>query len=279
MAYNTPITAAGSSSNYTSAYKKHFGDRPVAFALSESRPSSSSSSTSHHSVSGVDGFASCSHSQVSGLDPFAAASSTSFACRSTEKQVGREEVVDEGTRTQLANLGWRIRATVNQGYSRTSTCHTGSGFVSERDVLRNVTNSRRGWSRVATAPTTAPTFDGMRCPPAADQAVLEGAVQKRSRRLSESDQEEEHPMHEDGERRIKGLPKLSFSSSTSSATSMLSTSPFAPEPTTLGLPAGRSKSFVRTHSERLPPLKQDTVMDEEMGDAYDFSSHFGRTDF
>lgn len=267
MSFNTPITAAGSSADYTSAFKKHFGDRPVAFALSESRASSSSSS---------------SHSHGGPADPFAASSSTSFASRS----VAREEVVDDATRTQLANLGWRIRATVNQGYTRTSTCNTGSGFVSERDVLRNVTNSRREWSRVATAPTTAPSFDELRCTAGADDAMAPPAVQKRTRRLSDSDHEEGHPMQdgeEEGERerRIKGLPKLSFSSSTSSASSMLSTSPYAAEPTTLGLPyAGRSKSFVRTHSTHIPPPKDAPGMDVDMHEqAYDFSTHFGRTDF
>lgn len=273
MSINTPITAAGSSADYTSAFKKHFGDRPVAFALSESRPSTSSSS--HPSHGGP-------------TDPFAASSSTSFASRS----VTREEGVDETTRTQLANLGWRIRATVNQGYSRTATTSPGSGsgsglgFVSERDVLRNVSNSRRGWSRVSTAPSAA-TFDGMRCIHGPDNDMSTppapaAALQKRARRLSDSDHEE-HPMQdaeeeeEAAERCIKGLPKLSFSSSTSSASSMLSTSPYTAEPAIPGLlPAGRSKSFVRTHSTHIPPSGIDVDMHEE---AYDFSTHFGRTDF
>ncbi|CDU22515.1 uncharacterized protein SPSC_01145 [Sporisorium scitamineum] len=275
---SAPITAGGISAEYTQKFKKHFGDRPVAFALS-----SSSSYPTHNS--------------------FAASSSSS----ATEGRAG----VDTETHNQLANLGWRIRSRVNQGYTRTSTCvdpFGGEGFVSERDILRNVTNTRRGWSRVATAPTIASTFDELRTGTlgsVADDNEMIGNSQpaidagvKRSRRLSESGQEEPQDTlpGQGGQRRLAGLPKLSFSSSISSTSSQDAC--FPTFPTHLQTFSRRFARHSSSHSLfNPPPIQSDVVeMDTDMaddvmrkveraeagaeaGEGYDFSSHFNRTDF
>ncbi|GAC97732.1 hypothetical protein PHSY_005319 [Pseudozyma hubeiensis SY62] len=290
MTHSTPITASGSACSYTHQFKKHFGDRPVAFALSERSPSPSSRAT---------------------RDPFAASSSstTSSIASSSTLATPAQAVVDAETHNTLANLGWRIRSRINQGYTRTSTSlddptnakfgsGNGGGFVSERDVLISVGNTRRGWSRVSTAPNVASNFDGLRVDTQPQQTIeprMEAT--KRSRRLSEGEEEDivEETMdaYTVEARRIAGLPKLSFSSSTSSISSQSSF--FPPSPNHLA----PSRSFVRSHSSKISPFTSATAerfadgraeMDMDMdSDAlvtakrldvgYDFSSHFDSTDF
>lgn len=296
----TPITAAGSSAAYTQQYKKHFGDRPMAFALAEARPCSSLSSRSCGEPSAAP-------------DAFAT-SSCATSSSSTVQEVDQAGV-DTETHTALANLGWRIRARVNQGYSRTSTSADpfggqSEGWASERTILNNVTNTRRSWSRTRTAPATmAASFDELRTgnivhPP-------RDAV-KRGRRTSDAQEEEsaeqagamEHgamgqqdvDMGAAAQRRIAGLPKLSFSSSVSSTTSHDSGFPASPTP------LQTSRGFARSHSSSHSPFptqtncSADVEMDTDMPDAaaaaaggkvrsvgddggYDFSAHFNRTDF
>ncbi|TKY88148.1 hypothetical protein EX895_002858 [Sporisorium graminicola] len=292
MTFQPPITAGGSSVEYTQKFKKHFGDRPTAFALSESRPSSSSSSSSASASSHLFG----SREEHAMSHPAASSSSSSSF-------VGQGEV-DGETHAQLANLGWRIRSRINQGYLRTSTSHPAcapqEGFLSERDILRNVTNTRRGWSRVSTAPTIASTFDELRtgtprvptpcdAAPAAASRELTG-----KRRLSESDSEDTVDMTDYGaQRRIAGLPQLSFSSSVSSTSSHEPGFPTSPH--RLHHPPLHPRTFSRSHSSahsssHPSSMDMDTEMPDEVPttaalgkapgrEAYDFSSHFNRTDF
>lgn len=331
---STPITAAGSAADYTHQFKKHFGDRPTAFAHSaRSGPHSSASSSTHPSY------------HHPSLDPSAASSTSSTSTTSTTSTATcnsqphstliksdevRGALVDSETQNALANLGWRIRSRVNQGYSRASTSvdalHRGDGFVSERDVLRNVTNSRRGWSRVSTAPWLASNFDELRCGQTCQQSddemgsIVDGSktidvVDKRTRRLSESDEEEEQvrkPQVPPSERRIAGLPKLSFCSSVSSSSSHDGSffSHSASRPNLLSLPATQTsaRAFARSPSSshspfNIPPSSETTLVplphnynmhtdvamdmvDESIAKdhdadamAYDFSSHFNSTDF
>lgn len=277
--YTAPITCGSVSDDYTHKFKKHFGDRPTSFALS---PHSLSSSSSNHACS----------SSPSLVQPFA--SSSSLSCHHPSSTPSVEESfasssrcqagVDEETHTTLANLGWRIRSRVNQGYSRTTTSLDVGGFVSESDVLRNVTNTRRGWSRVSTAPSGR-TLDDLRMAVEAETTAVDPTVTLEGmgkRRLSESDHEDHTAPTteaEEGGRRIAGLPKLSFSS-TSSGSSVFSTSPSFSANANLGLAqTGRSKSFVRTPSQRLPPQAMDVDMHTDADGPYDFSTHFNRTDF
>ncbi|SOV09725.1 uncharacterized protein UDID_07885 [Ustilago sp. UG-2017a] len=213
-----PITASGSQTTYTLALKKHFSHRPTAFALS---PHSSSISPSSSFTS-------------------SSLTSSSFASSScSSKPTSSTSDIDEDTQNALANLGWKIRSSVNQGYSRSQTIAFSNGgrggvegeFRSEREVLREVVNGRREWSRVATAPSIGATFEDLRSRVAgADVCMVDeipfGAVGgKRGRRNSTSDTEETEshmPECDDmGQRRqIRGLPQLSFSSTTSSHSSV-----------------------------------------------------------
>ncbi|KAJ1574927.1 hypothetical protein NDA12_006434 [Ustilago hordei] len=210
---STPITASGSQRTYTLAVKKHFSHRPTAFALSPHFSSTSPSSS----------FASSS---------FASSSFASSSCSS--KPTPRTSDIDEDTQNALANLGWKIRSSVNQGYSRSQSIAFSIGgrgevegeFRSERDVLREVVNGRREWSRVATAPSIGATFEDLRSWVAGgdvcmvDEIAFSVVGGKRGRRDSTSDtQETQSHMPECdkmGQRRqIRGLPQLSFSSTTS----------------------------------------------------------------
>ncbi|SJX65552.1 uncharacterized protein SRS1_16179 [Sporisorium reilianum f. sp. reilianum] len=233
FAPTTPITASGSAAEYTHKFKKHFGDRPTAFALSASAHSTANSSE-QGSSSGT-------------LLPAGAAA------------VERGGDVDDETHTALANLGWRIRARVNQGYLRTAS--TANAFASERDILRNVTNTRRAWSRTATAPTIAGTFEELSTGTPAHPAPSA----KRGRRLSDAqdaDQEEQEMQVEPQQhaRRIAGLPKLSFSSSVSSTDSHDAGFPTSPP---------QPRSFAR-HSSSHSPFQSSsytvTDMDTDMDD-------------
>ncbi|SAM85968.1 uncharacterized protein UBRO_07885 [Ustilago bromivora] len=104
------------------------------------------------------------------------------------------------------------------------------GFKSEREVLREVVNGRRERSRVATAPSIGATFEDLRSRVAGGDVCMVdeipfGAVGgKRGRRNSTSDTEETEshmPECDMGQRRqIRGLPQLSFSSTTSSHSSV-----------------------------------------------------------
>lgn len=348
----TPITASGSSAEYTHTFKKHFGDRPVAFALS-TRSYSPSSNTQHMGI-GDGAASSCSN---------AAAAAASTCHTATERPN-----VDDETHNTLANLGWRIRSRVNQGYSRTSTsfdpfnskgragaagASTG-GFVSEQDVLQSVGNTRRAWSRVSTAPSVHSNFDGLRGHPnrcfdddrdlhsrAGSIGAAPMGTSKRSRRASESrseDDDAELPAEsttatQETRRRIANLPKLSFSSSASSVSShddsifdhsmhpssRLSLSPGAGKAAAAARSLARAPSSFHPPFGTLPPpqsgfhpinvhvastagsasIPDETAMDMDMDDgdndailvhgkpienrdgvaAYDFSSHFNRTDF
>ena len=198
-------------------------------------------------------------------------------------------LVDSETHSQLANLGWRIRARVNQGYTRSVTSQHdpfNTGFKTEREILSNVTNTRRGWSRTATAPTIAADFDGLRHNPPAlngcDKPMdTPACAPKRARSTSDTDtdSDEEHEgerQEEGGGRRIANMPKLSFSSSTSSTTSSVFSAP------------GRGLNRAPSSLNAFPTT---TIVDEsEMGMAmdtdeetkpiaYDFSAHFNCTDF
>ncbi|KAJ9475556.1 hypothetical protein PHBOTO_005641 [Pseudozyma hubeiensis] len=292
MSHSTPITASGSACSYTHQFKKHFGDRPVAFALSERSPSPSSRAT---------------------VDPFAASSSstTSSIASSSTLPTATSVAVDAETHNTLANLGWRIRSRINQGYTRTNTSledstakisgQNSAGFVSERDVLVSVGNTRRGWSRVSTAPNVASNFDGLRVD-TQPQQTLEPRMEaiKRSRRLSEGEEEivEETMDASPAEgRRIARLPKLSFSSSTSSISSQSSFFPPSPSSSNhLGLPG---RNFTRSHSSKISPFTEatperfddgargemdmdmdsDALVTKRLDVGYDFSSHFDSTDF
>lgn len=222
-----PITAGGSGTHYERTFKKHFGDRPTAFALSD-HPRAS---TSAQPLQG---------------DTLAASTSTS----------GAKARVDDETHSKLQNLGYRIRARVNQGYNRTTTSLDPFGS-SERQILSNVTNTRRAWSRVQSAPASK-DFDTLRLHSDTDTlGVTQGA--KRSR-----DDSDEEPEHTEGslDRRIAGMPALSFASTASSSS-------LADPPQT---------SWAKTHSSTQPFGIQDTDMPDSKLE-YDFSSHFNSTDF
>lgn len=170
-------------------------------------------------------------------------------------------------------------------------------------MLVSVGNTRRGWSRVSTAPNVASNFDGLRFDTQSQQTI-EPRVEaiKRSRRPSEGEEEEivEDTMDASpGEgRRIAGLPKLSFSSSTSSISSQSSFFPPSPSSSNhLGLPG---RNFTRSLSSKISPFssaapeqfddggrgEMDMDMDSDalvtgkrLDVGYDFSSHFDSTDF
>ena len=268
------MTTGGGAADYKHAYKKHFGDRPTAFALS---PHASSSS----------------------------AACTGFAASNTDVVASRGSV-DTHTHNALQNLGWRIRSTVNQGYARSATSldpfatshHAqetakvgdGGGFRSEREILANVANTRRGWSRVQTAPTTCMDFGALRA--ASTREVVTrteadtgaAALAKRSRRYSSSSSSSSTSNEEEEkrftttttttttatlqdlaaatlarDRRIAKLPtpKLSFSSSTSSTTSSSSSifsAPLLSAATGADAHGGATRKFTRTPSSTLSPF-------------------------
>ncbi|SPO30128.1 uncharacterized protein UTRI_05967 [Ustilago trichophora] len=262
MSSSHPITAGGAAAEYTHKFKKHFGDRPTSFALSghsaTSRTSSSSSSSIPASLV-MDPFAaSASTSTPSFPRPPSSSSGSAPSTPSTSSTIQQTFApasattvgpsnLDNDKHNTLANLGYRIRARVNQGYLRTSSSSTvpfgeagagGGGFRSERDVLANVTNTRRGWSRVSTAPSVCTTFDGLRGGTEAmdtdmdttSKVVPPAEVAFKRGRSVDSDLEEEQEESPqstqntilDPTRRIAGMPKLSFTSSTSSSCSFSS---------------------------------------------------------
>lgn len=253
----TPITS-GSASDYTRTFKKHFGNRPTAFALSP------------HSHS---------HSPSTSSSSFSSQTLTSISAG--EGRGG----VDIDTQNALANLGWKIRSNVNQGYSRSTTtlshnlCNgeVGSvGFRTEREVLSEVKNGRRGWSRVRTAPTMGFTFDDLRGEDVVmdhtPAPAVEDETKGKRRRNSESESDETQTMQQElqreeeveveGERRIKGLPQLSFSSSISSSSSH-SSHFHSLAPPELGMKTSLSKS-----KSSISPFNQysdqNTRMHDEM---------------
>ena len=293
-----PITAGGAAAEYTHKFKKHFGDRPTAFALSSHPFSSTSglaSSSSHNPSTVLDPFAASTsyhsraaahpapayHTQSSGA---AQAGLTSPASASASVGVG-PGFVDSETHSQLANLGWRIRSRVNQGYTRSVTSHQdpfNTGFKTEREILSNVTNTRRGWSRTATAPTIAADFDGLRHnPPALNgcekRMDTPACAPKRARSTSDTDSDDEEQRQEEkGGRRTANMPKLSFSSSTSSTTSSVFSAP--------GRGLNRAPSSTNAFPSTVIVDEDDKAMamdtDEETKPiAYDFSAHFNCTDF
>ncbi|SNX86684.1 uncharacterized protein MEPE_05393 [Melanopsichium pennsylvanicum] len=391
-----PITAGNAAADYTHKFKKHFGDRPTAFALSEqtsrassssslvSSPSSSSPTNTPHSIS----FAA---QDTHTLDPFGGSFSNTTQCSAaqncfttiqslTAEEAANPGSVDSETHNTLANLGWRIRSRINKGYSRSTTSHDPFGgsnhqngnnaFRSERDILANVTNTRRGWSRIQTAPTLSADFDGLRklpqslahsslCESKTTEMEVEmevgsninlndGAIAKRSRSddsSSDSDSDSEvadeinrhsstntkkhhhHHHHRQQQQQqqatqewrekriIKGMPKLSFSTSSSSS-STISGSFFTTSPSSSSSlfesQGQRTRSFDRTQSSASQsrshfttadgsPIDSSTTMmvvDEEIlcfdktennlrgkGQevagmvSYDFSAHFNCTDF
>ena len=234
FASNTPITAASNRTEHTQQYKKHFADRPTAFAHSARSASTStggcSSLTSHDDV---------------GVGPGG---------------------VDSETHTALANLGWKIRSRVNQGYTRSSTQMPSDGFMTESDVLNRVSRSR-GWSRTSTAPVGC-NFDDLR-----NASGNKVEVHKRRRR---SQVEEQVVYMDEGEqRRIAPLPKLSFCSSISSTSSTSSLED--PFPNTAFDRHASAHSRFHEHT----PMTDTTMVKQQFLDApaYDFSMHFDRTDF
>ncbi|ETS65174.1 hypothetical protein PaG_00239 [Moesziomyces aphidis] len=225
-----PITAGGAGTDYERTFKKHFGDRPTAFALSEHARASTSA-------------------QPLGEDA---------VCGSTNSNTVRAGRVDEETHSKLQNLGYRIRARVNQGYNRTTTSLDPFGS-SEGQILSNVTNTRRAWSRVQSAPASK-DFDTLKSLRSHTDThnVTQGA--KRSR--DDSDEEPERT-ESNFDRRIAAMPALSFASTASSNSS-------------LGDPP--QTSWTRSHSSTQPFAIQDTDMPDSKLE-YDFSTHFNSTDF
>ncbi|PWY99301.1 hypothetical protein BCV70DRAFT_200878 [Testicularia cyperi] len=181
-AHSSIITSSSRSETYARTYKKHFGDRPTSFALSArlgslGSPSSSSSSSS---------LSLCQQASSS-----SSSSSSSFSkggLTDSESSVGRAAgQLDDDTHTALQNLGMRIRSRISHGYRRSpsspavafesasattyapvaggpssiqsqsqsqyqSQSQSQSRFLTEQQVLHNVTNTARTWSRTHSAP-------------------------------------------------------------------------------------------------------------------------------
>ncbi|SPO31228.1 uncharacterized protein UTRI_05967_B [Ustilago trichophora] len=296
MSSSHPITAGGAAAEYTHKFKKHFGDRPTSFALSGHSPNHRTPSSIPASLV-MDPFAasasnsSFSHSSSSSTASVPSTPSTSSTIQQTFTSAStiplRPGNLDNETHNTLANLGYRIRARVNQGYTRSSSSTTpfvetqGGGFRSERDVLVNVTNTRRGWSRVSTAPTVCSSFDSLRgmtdaMDTSMDPTMRPDIASKRERCFdsdTEDDEETQQPLETTSNpsqttRRIAPMPKLSFTSSTSSSSSTSFSSSFSemfpPERSTFLQPqpspgSGIGMGFSRSESSSTCPFSSSTT--------------------